>query len=515
MNSDLKILVIDDDSEIRTILGDILVSLGYGVIMANDGLEGIDRIKECTIDLIMCDVYMPNLSGLEFLKEIKKIEIEIPVVMVTGLPDVDIAVEAMKEGAADFISKPFRLEQIENVVKKLAKPLSSGYSAKVKELRVKENDTIEKLNGKLNNKIKELSTLYFISETLGNIYDGNLIFKKIVEIACNIADAGKASILIVDKENYEMITAASQGFDNNNLPDRVPITGSIMERVIHEGRYINVKNINDHFDIDHIPDIKRYNSRTFVSIPLLIKNEVFGILNVTEKNNGKEFTDDEVFLLLNLAKKSALAIENNALYESINRNFIDTLQALITTIEAKDFYTRHHSQRVTQISIEIAQAMSCSQEEVDTLSFTCSLHDIGKIGINDSILLKPGPLTREEFETIKTHPVIGANIVKSLDLPPLEMAVIRNHHERWDGNGYPDELKGKKIPILARIVAVADAFDAMTSDRPYRKAKKYSEALDEMIRCRETQFDPEVVSCFEICLDKIENKDWNKEVYSS
>lgn len=192
---------------------------------------------------------------------------------------------------------------------------------------------------------------------------------------------------------------------------------------------------------------------------------------------------------------------------SFSGHLTDNLQLLISTIETKDFYTRQHSQRVTQISIEIVKAMSCFQEDIDILSFVCSLHDIGKIGINDSILLKPGPLSSEEFETIKTHPIIGTDIVKSLDLPPLEMAVIRNHHERWDGNGYPDKLKGEEIPLLTRIVAVADAFDVMVFNRPYSKAMEYSEALDEIMRCKGTQFDPEVVNYFEICLEKI----WNKK----
>ena len=158
-----------------------------------------------------------------------------------------------------------------------------------------------------------------------------------------------------------------------------------------------------------------------------------------------------------------------ALYENIYENLFATLYAFVEAIEARDPYTKQHSSRVTELAVSIGKEMGCSDEELDLLSFSGNLHDIGKLGIPDSILLKPGPLTGTEFEAIKKHPIIGANIVGHLGLLTAEQKIILHHHERWDGKGYPDGLKGESIPFLSRILSVADVYDAMASDRAYRK----------------------------------------------
>ncbi len=174
-------------------------------------------------------------------------------------------------------------------------------------------------------------------------------------------------------------------------------------------------------------------------------------------------------------------------------------------MEAKDPYTRQHSRRVTTLSVLTAQNLGLDIAETESLRFASYLHDIGKIGIKDDILQKASSLSREEYEHIKRHPVIGESIIKDMDLTDNERGIIRHHHERWDGKGYPDGLAGEDIPFLARIVAVADAFDAMTSDRPYRKAKGHEEAMTEILRCAGHQFDPKVVDSFLEMLSRYQN----------
>jgi HD-GYP domain-containing protein (c-di-GMP phosphodiesterase class II) len=184
-------------------------------------------------------------------------------------------------------------------------------------------------------------------------------------------------------------------------------------------------------------------------------------------------------------------------------NLISTLQSLVAAIEARDSYTQQHSQRVTQIAIKLAEKMDCSLDEIDTIKFAGVLHDIGKISISDSILLKKGRLTEDEIKVVQTHPVIGERILQPLGLLPAEKSVVRHHHERWDGKGYPDGLGGSDIPVLARIIAVADSYDAMTSNRPYRLARENKEAIDELVRCSGTQFDKDIVDVFrKICSSK-------------
>jgi putative nucleotidyltransferase with HDIG domain len=177
-------------------------------------------------------------------------------------------------------------------------------------------------------------------------------------------------------------------------------------------------------------------------------------------------------------------------------NLMNTLQSLVATIEARDRYTQQHSQRVTQLAVGIAEEMGCTQEEIDTIKFAGVLHDIGKISIRDAILLKKGKLTQEETKVIQTHPLTGEKILRPLGLLPAEKAIVRHHHEKWDGKGYPDGLRGEEAPLLARIIAVADSYDAMTSNRPYRLARNDRKALDELVRCSGTQFDKDIVEAF-------------------
>jgi putative nucleotidyltransferase with HDIG domain len=230
-----------------------------------------------------------------------------------------------------------------------------------------------------------------------------------------------------------------------------------------------------------------------MSVPLKIRGQPFGILVVARKRTKVPFSADDEFLVSFLAEKAALSVENMALYDHLKENLFSTLGALVSAIEAKDLYTQQHSKRVTQLALKIAGKLGCSQEQLRRLESSGPLHDIGKIGIDDHILKKPGKLTDEEFEKIKTHPMIGVNIVTSLGLDEDELAIIRNHHERWDGLGYPDGIGGDRIPRLARILAVADAYDAMSSNRAYRDALPFESCMRELRQNRGTQFDPEVV----------------------
>jgi len=180
----------------------------------------------------------------------------------------------------------------------------------------------------------------------------------------------------------------------------------------------------------------------------------------------------------------------------LQSHYVDTISTLIRAIDAKDHYTEHHSLNVSSISEDIAREIGLEDSHVDIIQQACKLHDLGKIGIRDNILLKPGKLTEEEWEEIKKHPVLGAEIIRPLIFLSDVALMIRQDHERWDGKGYPDGLKGDEIVLGARIIALADAYDAMVSGRPYAKAKTKAEAIEEIKKNSGTQFDPAVVEVF-------------------
>jgi len=190
------------------------------------------------------------------------------------------------------------------------------------------------------------------------------------------------------------------------------------------------------------------------------------------------------------------------LYMTMRKIYFETIQALATAIEAKDPYTKGHSERVAEFAAIIAEEMKLPENEVNNLKFAALLHDIGKIGIPEHILNKPDKLTKEEFDVVKTHPDMGASIVKKIDFLMHASSIIRYHHERYNGSGYPEGLTGEQIPLGAAILAVADTFDALTTDRPYRKAWSIQETIEEIERCAGRDFKPEVVAALKTALEK-------------
>jgi len=225
----------------------------------------------------------------------------------------------------------------------------------------------------------------------------------------------------------------------------------------------------------------------------MIEGQVFGTLDI---HSNFILGDDKESKILYLLNRSAERMENVALYEGLYENMLSTLNSMAKILDARDPHTSQHSTRVTNFSLTMGNILTLSEEDKDVLYIASSLHDIGKVGIPDSILLKKDKLTDEEFRIIKRHPDIGADILKPLPPMARETDIIRYHHERYDGKGYPSGIGGQEIPLLSRIITLADAYDAMTSDRPYRNGLLIDKAIEEIKRCTGSQFDPELASIF-------------------
>ena len=201
-------------------------------------------------------------------------------------------------------------------------------------------------------------------------------------------------------------------------------------------------------------------------------------------------------MLVTLASQISVSLYNAQLYEDLEASYLSAVRALANSIDAKDTYTRGHSERVARYSMEIGRVMGLTGDEIKNLHIGALLHDIGKIGIAEAIINKNSRLTEEEYQEIKTHPSRGASIIEPAKFLKEKVPLIKYHHERFDGKGYPDGLRGEEIPLMARIVCCADSFDAMTSKRAYRDTMPLEEARKELIRCSGSQFDPRVVNAF-------------------
>ncbi len=321
-----KVLIVDDEAVVRRVLRQKLSAEGYCCEEAGNAYQALDKLSGDAVELVILDIKMPGKSGVELLPEIKLSHPDTAVIMATAVSDTSVAIECMKEGAYDYLTKPFNLDEV-------------------------------------------------------------------------ILSAKRA----LEKRRLEL--------ENRDYQ-----------------RHLEQK--------------------------------------VAEQ-----------------AKK-------------IRASFLNSVAALAYALEAKDKYTSGHSQHVAEISVAIAGKLGMSQESIERIRLAGLIHDIGKIGVGESILNKPSRLTDSEFWHMKSHPEIGERILAPVVDDEEILRVVRHHHERYDGAGYPDGLSGEQIPVGARILAVADTYDAMTSERPYRKAMSAEAACAEIERCQGTQFDPEVVDAF-------------------
>ncbi len=329
------ILIADDEQDIRELLADFLDGEGFRCHLAKDAFEAMQHFTlHQPIDLVMSDIRMPGKSGLELLSEIKAIDEDVMVIMISAVNDIESAIAAMSKGAYDYVSKPFKLNEV------------------------------------------------------------SLIAKKALE---------KRHLLLENKQYQKRL-----------------------EKLVEE-RTVELRQALDELD-------KTYNF---------------------------------------------------------------TLRALITALDTRDTETQGHSVRVVKYSLKLAELMGVSDpSERKVIEYGALLHDIGKIGIPDAILRKPGKLDDAEWEVIRQHPLIGYRILHRIKFLEAAAQIVLHHHEAYAGNGYPDKLKGEDIPLASRIFNVADTVDAMTSDRPYRKALSFDVVSAELKRCAGTQFDPKVVEAF-------------------
>ncbi len=477
-----RILIVDDDPVVREVLEQIIARVaGHKPDIARDGLEGLQKVQDNDYDIIFTDLKMPRLGGMDFLKEIKKIRQDASVVVITGFPTVENAVNAMKEGADDFITKPFSIDSVQNVISRLQGARELSIEGGGKSLSP---ESVKRLNADLFSKIQKINLLHAISSELDGINSNFEVYEKVVGMTSKLLFAREVSFGLVESGYLKIKKSKGTGERD------VPIAGSFLEKVLKNGKHYVAPagEVNPHTgNLLTVP---------MLSIPFSINGEVYGILNVSEKTDGTSFSEDEIGLVLTFAKKAALRIENNALYDVFYSSMVSALKSLVNSIEARDSYTKQHSERVTKYAIQIAEEMGLGEEEKNVIGFGGYLHDIGKIGVRDTVLLKPGVLDEDELAEIKLHPIIGDNIMAPLRFLPKEKALIRHHHERFDGKGYPDGLTGEQLPIIVRILSVADTYDAMTSVRPYRSAKPHQSALKELLRCSGTQFDGQVVQAF-------------------
>jgi putative nucleotidyltransferase with HDIG domain len=502
-NESVKILVVDDEEGILDVTEGYFQRKGYKVYTAGNGVEALEVLNREKIGCVFTDINMPMMDGLELAENIRKKESTLPVVVMTGYPSLENSIQTLKNGVVDYLIKPVNLEQMELTLKRILRERELFVENLILKEEVERQERLKQLNNELLDRVEEVNTLNRVMEDFSATDSSYGIFNKVVDLGVEELKADKVFFHIYSDLDRSLVKVASS---DNGIEDE-----SVRESFGQDLSKTTGDFILDVLDTDHNPCLisgsgknKHLDSvvHSLMVVPLKIREKIFGVASAFSFSQAKMFNEKDVYYMSFITQKAASAIENIALYENIYDNLFSTLYAFVTALEVRDLYTRKHSTRVAKYAHMIAVEMGCSEEELDIISFAGSLHDIGKIGIRDDILLKPEPLTKEEYEKIKEHPDIGADIISKLGLWDREMEIIRHHHERFDGKGYPDGLKGKDIPKLARILCVADSFDAMASDRAYRKKMEKNRVLGIIQENTGTQFDPEVVKAFLSIADK-------------
>jgi response regulator RpfG family c-di-GMP phosphodiesterase len=474
-----QILIVDDYPPTRQLIRDALNQAGYHAISeAENGQEALVQFRQYHFDLVISDVMMPAMGGMELLHRLREMNTDTAIIIITAHPAVELAVAAMKKGAVDFLKKPFNIDEFlfkvrlhldERASRSAVRPQSGIGERQIKD------------------KMKELSVHGYIYDSFENIEgDHESIFQKIVDLSLSVVEGEEGALLLFDEEagvfHPKIIQSASPGaYEATTIP---ALQGIFRDVVTHKQPFML-------HDSEH-PEI----APSLICAPLMIRGNLFGLLCLRKKTNHGLFTGKDLHYITNLTKRAALNMENQMLYESIYSNVLDTFKALVASVQVRDQYTEEHCRRVRDLSLGIARAMNCSDREIECLKIAGILHDVGKIAIPDQILLKPDRLTADEFQIIKSHPQVGERILQPILLFDAERNIILHHHERWDGKGYPEGLAGTEIPFLSRILSVADAYDAMTNNRPYRRAMAVGDAVQEVRKNRNLQFDGEVVDAF-------------------
>jgi len=347
----------------------------------------------------------------------------------------------------------------------------------------------------------EIAVLYEISNALSSTLNQDELLGLIVRNAMKSFDSQVVSLMLLDEEGQLAIRCAEGLSDDIVAGTRVRLGEGIAGKVAATGQPLLL------VDVIGMDDVGTANVKSALSVPLKVRDEVIGVLNVS-KTARYHFTEVDLKLCNNLASLATQAIEKARLYGEIKRSleemhasYLSTVKSLSMAIEAKDPYTQGHVDRVTKYGMAIAMELDPELLDDDMFRFALVLHDVGKIAVPEDILTKAEALTRDEWEKMKIHPEAGARIISPVNFLAEAVKAVRYHQERFDGKGYPEGLRGEEIPLAARIIAVADAFDAMITDRPYRKAPGFDFAREEIVRHSGSQFDPQVVEAFLRALD--------------
>lgn len=474
-----KILIVDDQPAELEMMKDILDHDGYEVVAVGSGEEAL-QLAHQAFDLLLTDIVMPHMGGLELIKAFQEESPDTVLVLVTAYASIETARVAIQHGAYDYIVKPFdRTEICTAVVKALERKRLADE----------------------NIRLKELVGLYKVSQSMVKSQDQSEVLKFILDSGISQTKSSGGAILLFDSLKRGLVIAVAAG----SWEIVARFANALVERGITSG----IKDMEEAVlftDVEQHPLFERvshhYPNRDFLPpkakgmeillLPIKSGNEVLGLLNIFREGAPRLFGEGDLELLTILATQTGALIKSRQLFTELEDGSFRVLCSIASWVDSRSLCTQGHMKKVAELSEQLASAISLSEEEIKAIKQGAMVHDIGMIGVSESILNMPGELTPQEWDVMKIHPVIGEEMLSPLRFLSEASYIVRHHHERLDGSGYPDGLSGKQITSGLRVVSLCDAYDAMTSPRPWRPALSREDAVAKLLEEKGAKFDPEI-----------------------
>ena len=486
------VLIVDDEVMGRESLESLLITQDYLLDFAANGDQAITKACQIMPDVILLDVMMPGLDGYDVCRHLRsKPEVaEIPIVMVTALDDRDSRLMAIEAGADDFISKPIDRAELRARVKAIT--------------RLNRYRRLQDERAKLERQVERLNALHTIDLAITSSLDLKIILNILIQEIITNLDVDAAAVSLYDACAQSFECTALHGFWNPKVPQMLPrlnpgYNGSASPDVYRVSMPVIE---GQHISPELAACIQEEKFQAYFSVPLQVSNQVKGIMEVFHRS---PLTPDSLWVMFfkSLAEHAAIAIDHAQMFEKLQQSHMQLTQAYHATIEGwsramdlRDKETEYHTHRVTEKTLQLARSMDFSEEELVYIRWGALLHDIGKLGVPDGVLLKAGPLNDEEWVLMRKHPQLAYEMISSISYLQPAIDIPYCHHEKWNGSGYPRGLVGEQIPLAARIFAVVDVWDALRSDRPYREAWPEEKVRAYIEAGAGTHFDPQVVAAF-------------------
>ncbi len=500
------ILIVEDQPAVREIISEVILTLALEINIAEavSIKEANTKLKQQSWDAMVTDLSLGDGNSLELLSELNAQGVSIPpVILVSGFLSAIHMRQAKSLDIKHILAKPFEpnvlLDHIQDVL------VIEGEHKRP----IHTHDNTHRLLPEVFEMDRKLGLLFRMFDEMPKQKDITSVCQKALQLAMDMVHAQGGYIALFERHKEQLVRITEYGL-GDDLPNT---TCSIHDTPFAPLIYSSEELIETRPEATpHQLCWPTIRVQSYIGIPIYLQGVPMGVLCLTNRLEQAELRGESLHMLGLLVKKLDTLLDNRAVHAALADSMNQTLIALVRSLEARDRYTKDHSSRVSHLSVMFAQSLGLSEENIQLIRTGGLLHDIGKVGIADSVLLKPGRYTDQEYAIMKAHPAIGDAILNNMDTLARERLIVRHHHERWDGKGYPDKIGSTEIPFEARIVCVADAIDAMTTHRVYRQAKPLSFCAEQLEFASGTQFDPQVVT---VALDAIKQGQINTQAKSN